>query len=81
MLQEAGRGGRAEHARAWACRGGSIWLYPSVLHALCSERDHSEPAAAARLLLLLQAFRQNAWQQVKEPKGDLRAMAKLYEGL
>lgn len=33
------------------------------------------------LLLLLQAFRQNAWQQVQAPKGDLRAIAKLYEGM
>lgn len=28
-----------------------------------------------------EAFRQNAWQQVQAPKGDLRAIAKLYEGM
>lgn len=42
--------------------------------------DYAHPLLLL-LLLLLQAFRQNAWQQVQAPKGDLRAIAKLYEGM
>lgn len=74
-----------------ACRG--VWhpYQPQLqVNLVCFVPSHLKGASLGcglslsvqtPTLMPLQAFRQNAWQQVQAPKGDLRAMAKLYEGL